>query len=148
MCSSLNLNRENSDFTDFLTSDIGSQIFRENMLSIHIETGNIFYDNYNTGESIYKFLMRQQDDTKKIHAAYKDSFSNYKKYFLDDTDAETMDKFYFFTNKNVKYLLYKFNDYLLFRNLPTVPVSIQKLLKTKLLQRKHKIEIGNISLSL
>ena len=39
MCSSLNLNRENSDFIDFLSSDIGSQIFKENMLSIHIETG-------------------------------------------------------------------------------------------------------------
>ena len=65
MCSSLNLNRENLDFIDFLSSDIGSQIFRENMLLIHIETGNIFYDNYNTGESIYEFLMRQQDNTKK-----------------------------------------------------------------------------------
>ena len=65
MCSSLNLNRENLDFIDFLSSDIGSQIFRENMLSIHIETGNIFYHDYNTGKSIYEFLMRQQDNTKK-----------------------------------------------------------------------------------
>ena len=65
MCSSLNLNKENSDFIDFLSSDTGSQIFKENMLSIHIQTGNIFYDNYNTGESIYKLSMRQQDDTEK-----------------------------------------------------------------------------------
>ena len=36
MCSSLNLNKENSDFIDFLSSDTGSQIFKENMLSIHI----------------------------------------------------------------------------------------------------------------
>ena len=55
MCSNLNLNRKNLDFLDFLSSDIGSQIFREKMLSIHIETCNIFYDNYNTGESIYNF---------------------------------------------------------------------------------------------
>ena len=47
MCSSLNLKRENSDFIEFFSSDIGSQIFRENMFSIHIETGNIFYNNYN-----------------------------------------------------------------------------------------------------
>ena len=54
----------------------------------------------------------------------------------------------FLTNKNVKYLFYKYN--LLFRNLPTVSVgnSIQKLLKTKLFERRHKIEIGNIWLSL
>ena len=56
----------------------------------------------------------------------------------------------FFTNKNVKYLFYKYNGYLLFRNLPTVLVgnSIQKLLKTKLFERRHKIEIGNIWLSM
>lgn len=78
---------KNSDFIDILSSDIGSHVFRENMLSIHIETGNIFYDNYNTGESICEFSMRQQDGTKKmIHATltYKDSFSKYTKYFLDD----------------------------------------------------------------
>ena len=48
MCSSFNLNLENSYFIDFLPSDIGSQMFEENILSIHIETGNIFYDNDNT----------------------------------------------------------------------------------------------------
>ena len=71
------MNRENSDFVDFLFLDIGSQVFREKMLSIHIETGNILFDNYNTNESIYDFLLRQQDETKKItHAAlaYKDLF--------------------------------------------------------------------------
>ena len=40
--SGLNLNRENSDFIEFLSSDISSQMFRENMLSIHIENGNVF----------------------------------------------------------------------------------------------------------
>ena len=82
------------------------------------------YDNYNTGESIYNFLLRQQDDAKKkiIHAilTYTDSFSNYIKYFLVNIDAETVDKSDFFVNKNVKYLYCRFNDYLLFRSLPTV----------------------------
>ena len=49
MCSSLNLSRENSDFID-LSSGIGSQVLRENMLSSHIESGNIFYDNYNMNQ--------------------------------------------------------------------------------------------------
>lgn len=72
------------------------------MLSIHIETYNIFYENYNTGQSIYAFFLRQQDDSKKtIHATvtYKDSFSNYMKYFIDDIDAETVDKFDFFNEQ-------------------------------------------------
>ena len=98
MCSSLNLNRENSDFVDFLFLDIGSQVFREKMLSIHIETGNILFDNYNTNESIYDFLLRQQDETKKItHAtlAYKDLFWNYLRYLQNNIDSETMENLIF-----------------------------------------------------
>ena len=57
MCLQLGLNKDNENFMDFLSSDIGSQIFRKNMLSIHIETGNISYDNCNTNESIYSFLL-------------------------------------------------------------------------------------------
>ena len=52
--------RENLNFIDILSSDIGWQTLRENMLPIHIETSNIFYDNYNTRESIHNFLLRQQ----------------------------------------------------------------------------------------
>ena len=90
MCSKLNLNKGNENFVDFLSSDIRSQFLGENMLSIHIETGNIFYKSINTNESIYDFLLRQQDETKKIiHATltYKDPFSNYLRYFLDDIDG-------------------------------------------------------------
>ena len=57
MCSQLGLNEDNENFIDFLSSDIGSQIFREIMLSIHIEMGNSFYDNYNTNESVYSFCQ-------------------------------------------------------------------------------------------
>ena len=67
MCSWLGVNKDNENnenFIDFLSSDIGLQLFRENMLSIHIDTGNIFNDNYNTYESIYSFLLNQQDKTK------------------------------------------------------------------------------------
>ena len=35
MCSKLNLSKENENFTDFLSSNVGSQILRENMLPIH-----------------------------------------------------------------------------------------------------------------
>ena len=46
-CSKLNLSNDNENFIDFLSSDVGSQILRKNILSIHIETGNVFYENYN-----------------------------------------------------------------------------------------------------
>ena len=135
MCSQLGLNKDNENFTDFLSSDIGSQIFRENMLWIHIETGNIFYNNYNTNESIYSFLLNQQDETKQIiHATltYRDSFSSYLKYFLYDLDNKTLEKFDFFTHKNVKYLFYKFNDYLLFNRQNIVPVRHLKINENKI----------------
>ena len=41
----------------------------QNKLSIHVETGEIFYDNHNTGEKFYNFLLSQQNDgvrTKKF----------------------------------------------------------------------------------
>ena len=139
MCLRLGLNRDNETFIEFLSLDIGSQIFRENMLSIRIETGNIFYDNYNTNESIYSFFLNQQDETKQvIHTTliYKDSFSNYLKYFLDDVDNETVKKFDFFAHKNVKYLFYKFNDYLLFDGLNTVPVRHSKINENEIAMEK------------
>ena len=108
------------------------------MLSIHIEKGNIFYDNYNTNESIYCFLLNQQDETKQvIHATltHKGSFSNYLKYFLD-VDNETVKKFDFFARKNVKYLFYKFNDYLLFNGLNTVPVRHSKINENKIVMEE------------
>ena len=79
MCLQLGLNKDNENFIEFLSSYIGSQIFRENMLSIRIKTGNIFDDNYNTNESIYSFLLNQQHETKQVIRAaltYKYSFSN------------------------------------------------------------------------
>ena len=130
-----NLNSDNSDFIDLLSSDIGSQILQQNQLSVHIETGNIFFNNYNTVEFIYDFLMTRQNDTKKIiHAMlpYTDSFSNSIKYFMDNIDADTVDRFDFFTNKNVNYLFYRFNEYLLFRSQPTVPMRHSKISENKI----------------
>ena len=93
MCLQLGLNKDNEKLIHVLSSDIDSQILRENMLSINIRTRNIFYDNYNTNESIYSFLLNPQDETKQvIHLTltYKDSFSNYLKYFVDEVDNETV----------------------------------------------------------
>ena len=87
MCLRLNVSKNNENFIDFLFSDIGSQILRENMLSINKETEKIFCENYYANESIYDFSLRQQDKTKKvIHAILtcKNSFSDYLIYFLED----------------------------------------------------------------
>ena len=108
------------------------------MLWIHTETGNICSITI-TNESIYSFSLNQQDETKQvIHATltYNNSFSNYLKYFLDDINNETVKKFSFFTYKSVKYLFYKFNDYLLFNELIIVSVRHLKISENKIVMKE------------
>ena len=37
-----------------------------NSLSIHIESGDIFYNDFNTKENLYNFLPAQQDESKQF----------------------------------------------------------------------------------
>ena len=86
-----------------------------NSLSIHIETGNIFYQNFNTNKNFYSFLLAQQDESMAIipkRFSYHYSFENYAKNFLPSFSADDIKKFDLFSNKNSKFLLYKFNDWI------------------------------------
>ena len=96
---------------------------------IHTETGNVYFDGYNTYEPIYEFLLSLQDEKKrKINTtlSYCDTFSNHLGLFLDDIDQKTFDKYDIFTNKNVKHLFYRFNNVLLFRGQPKLTVRHSK----------------------
>ena len=52
----------NKEFGAFLISGLGRQVMTENKLSIHVESGDIFYENRNTGENFYNFLLARQND--------------------------------------------------------------------------------------
>ena len=56
-CNFLSLNKGNNEFVLFLGSDTGQNIMTNNSLSIHIESGDTFYDNWNTNENFYSFLL-------------------------------------------------------------------------------------------
>ena len=56
-CNFLSLNKGNNEFVLFLCSDTGQNIMTNNSLSIHIESGDIFYDNWNINENFYSFLL-------------------------------------------------------------------------------------------
>ena len=43
---------------------------------------------------------------------YNDSFKNYFRNYINNINGEINSKLYFFTNRNAKYLLYRFNDLL------------------------------------
>ena len=46
----------NKEFGAFLMSDLGRQVMTENKLSIHVESGDFFYKNCNTGENFITFI--------------------------------------------------------------------------------------------
>ena len=53
----LGLTQENERFADLLTSDYCARIVKENKLAIHIDTGNIYFDDFNI--SFYHFIVAQ-----------------------------------------------------------------------------------------
>ena len=103
------------DFINFLESKICQKILVENRLKIHIEIGNIYFDNNDTNESIHSFILAQ---VYPIAGEIDHQFTfdrDYVTYFQWITDAfaeSKKNKFDIFTNKNAKFLFYHFNDYL------------------------------------
>ena len=84
-CNFLGLNDENIGFVDFLCSDRGQNIVTNNSLSIYVESGNIIYQNFNTNENFYSFLLVTQDETKSIvpeRFSYSYRFEKYMNSFL------------------------------------------------------------------
>ena len=76
-----------------------------NSLSIHVQPGNIFYENLNTNETFYSFLIAQKDKTKAIipkRISYHYSFDTYINEYLLSFSIYNAEKFDLFTNKNSK----------------------------------------------
>ena len=81
----MNLNEQNLKFLKYLQSDICGAILFCNKIKIHVETGDIFFDNVNSNESIYNFFLTQQDETKKlskIELDFNDDYDDYITKFL------------------------------------------------------------------
>ena len=105
----------NREFAAFLLSDLGLKTVTQNKLSIHVESGEIFYDNHNTGENFYNFLLSQQNYEaayvpKKF--SYRNSFETYISSFLQSFSIDDQEKFNLSAFKNSKYLFYRFNDFI------------------------------------
>ena len=105
----------NREFGAFLLSDLDRQTMTQNKLSIHVELGEIFYDNHNTGENFYSFLLSQQND----EAAYvpkkfscRNSFEAYISSFLQSFSINDQEKFDLLAFKNSKNLFYRFKDFI------------------------------------
>ena len=86
----------------------------QNKPSIHVESSEIFYDNHNTGENFYSFLLSQQNDEaayvpKKL--SYRNSFEVYISTFLQDFSIDDQEKFDLLAFKSSKDLFYLSNDF-------------------------------------
>ena len=114
-CNFLSLNDENIGFTDFLCSKRGENIKTNNSLSIYVEFRNIFYQNFNRNENFHSLLLVQQDETKSIvpkRISYSYSFEKYLQSYLPLFSIDDVEKYDLYSNKNAKYLFYKFNDWI------------------------------------
>ena len=105
----------NREFGAFLMYDLGWKTVTQNKLSIHVDSGDIFYENHNTGEKLYSFLLSQQNDEAAYvpkEISYRDSFESYISSFLKNFSIVDQEKFDLLAFKNSKYLFYRFNDFI------------------------------------
>ena len=124
------LSSENIEFFDFLQRDYCKEILENNDLKIHIETGNNYYKNNDTNESIFEFMKNQQGSSKgKINSrlSFKGNYNDYYRWILNDYDVYEKTKLDLLTFRNTKYLLYCFNDMLKSTGQPTIKIKHSKV---------------------
>ena len=79
--------------------------------SKHVESGNIFHQNFNKNEHF--FFIAQEDERKVIilkRTSYHNSVEKYINKYLPSFSIDNAEKFDLFANKNSKFLFYKFID--------------------------------------
>ena len=131
----LNPDEDTMLFMQCLATDYGSQIMKQNRLSIHSSTGNLYYGGVNINESLFDFTVSRKNRTKKrirekLH--YGGTFEQYLSEFLPAFDADADAKLDTLANKSIKYLFYRYNDYLVYKGLTLHLSSIQNCLQMKL----------------
>ena len=109
------MSTDSIELLEFLQSDSCQEIIIENKLKIHIEIGYIFFNNLDTNESIYGFFQQQENQSKakiNFEFSFTDSYEDYFDWFVQGFKGNEDQKYDVLTNKNSKYLFYRFNDYL------------------------------------
>ena len=97
-----------------MQTDYCKDILVSNDLKIDIETGNIYFDDTDTNESIFDFMKNQQDSSKCIINAdlkYEESYKNYFQWILNGFEPYQKTKYDLLSFEKTEYLLYRFNDF-------------------------------------
>ena len=91
-CNRYGLTAENAEFFRFLQSEYCKKILQNNHLKIHIETGNVYYNDQDTNESIFQFIQNQQNTFKGIikkDLKFSNNLKKYYKWIFNEFDAQT-----------------------------------------------------------
>ena len=83
----------NENFLDYLLSDFGREVLSKNKMKIHLDSGNIYYNDLNMKESIYDFMIAKQDETKKFVDFNLDINDDFHLYLNEVIIGTTDDKF-------------------------------------------------------
>ena len=117
------LNPSNRVFLEYLASNFGQRLLTKNKLKIHLESGQFFHNNIITNESLYDFLAKQQDETKKelfTEVIVGNDFEFYVNELLSNVQDNDYD---LHTNSTAKFLLYNLNTLRLSNRLK--PLSVR-----------------------
>ena len=117
------LNQSNRVFLEYLSSNFGARLLTKNKLKIHLESGQFFHNNIITNESIYDFLLKQQDQNKR--ELYPEVLvGNDFEFYVNELLTNVQDNDYdLHTNSTAKFLLYNCNTLRLANRLK--PLSIR-----------------------
>ena len=96
----IGLSTNSIEFLEFLQSSFCQDLLIEIKLKIHIESGNIFFKNLDTNESIYSFFQQQENQLKATIE------HQYFEWLVHGFEGNENKKYDVLTNKNSKYLFY------------------------------------------
>ena len=116
------LNNSNKMFLEFLSSGFGKNILFKNKLKIHVNTGRFFHNDVLINKSIYDFLLKQQDETKKELLIDVPSGNDFEAYVRELLTNVKDDEYDLHTNSTAKFLFYYFNTYRLTQRLNPLTV--------------------------
>ena len=135
----LSVSSNSLDFLDFLQSAECEETLVQNKLKIHVESGNIFHNNIDNNESIYRFFQQQEDSSKafiNFDFIFGYSYSDYFEWLINKFKVKPGDKCDVLTNRSSKYLFYKFND-----SLATIGELVKAVRHSKITQDDVAIEV-------
>ena len=118
-----------------------------NRLSIHVKTGKRFYENLNTVENFYNFLIAQQNEQAAFmpkNFSYRDGFEAYISQFFCTFSLDNVQKCDLYVHKNVKYSFYRFNGYVIAYGSHRWKIRHTRKLKDSVAMQKLKKEASRL----